>query len=54
MLHNEATPMIGFLKSDSENPTGRKKARAPARLGPSVITDEYLRRDFLDDLADIK
>src|SRR3954470_7835171 len=45
MLHSEAMPTTGFLKSSSVNPTGRSIERAPARLGPSVSTEENLRRE---------
>ena len=40
----EAMPTIGFLKSSSVKPTGRSIERAPARAGPSVMTEEWGRR----------
>jgi hypothetical protein len=40
MLQVDAMPTMGFLKSSSEKPTGRSIERAPARLGPSVMTEE--------------
>ena len=43
MLHSEAMPTTGFLKSASVKPTGRSIERAPARLGPSTTTEECLR-----------
>src|SRR5215213_9671285 len=43
MLHSDAMPMMGFLKSSSVNPTGRSIDRAPARLGPSLTMEENLR-----------
>src|SRR5437764_259014 len=43
MLQSEAMPTTGFLKSSSVKPTGRSIERAPARLGPSLITEENLR-----------
>ena len=39
----EAMPTIGFLKSASVNPTGRSIERAPARAGPSTMTEEWGR-----------
>src|ERR1043165_115227 len=43
MLQSDAMPMTGFLKSSSVKPTGRSMDRAPARLGPSLTMEEYLR-----------
>src|SRR6266536_2524242 len=50
MLHVEAMPMMGFLKSSSVKPTGRSIERAPARLGPSVTTEENLRVELEAEL----
>src|ERR1700761_3713032 len=46
LLQVEATPMIGFLKSASVNPTGYNIARAAARSGPSTSKLENGRIAF--------
>lgn len=45
MLQVEATPMAGFSKSSSENPTARSIERLGARSGPSTTMAENLRRE---------
>jgi hypothetical protein len=42
VLHPLATPMMGFSKSASPNPTARNMARLGARWTPWVMTE--LRR----------
>ncbi|MFT5171764.1 MAG: hypothetical protein ACI9BD_001542, partial [Candidatus Marinamargulisbacteria bacterium] len=41
MLQVEATPIWGFLKSSSLNPTALNMAREAARSTPSTIFEEY-------------
>src|SRR5210317_93326 len=43
MLHVDAIPICGFLKSSSPNPTARSIARLGACSTPSTTSFEYLR-----------
>src|SRR5271167_3695899 len=53
MLHVEAIPTMGFLKSSSLNPTARSMERFGARSAPSTTMEENLRVEsglaFMDD-----
>jgi hypothetical protein len=42
MLHVEAIPTTGFLKSSSLKPTARSMERLGARSAPSTYIEEYL------------
>src|SRR5262249_36073429 len=48
-LNNEATPIIGRLKSSSRKPTARSMARLGARPGPRVV--RWLRRGLAADMV---
>ena len=46
ILHVEAIPTWGFLKSSDSKPTARNMALEGACSGPSTISDEYFLLSF--------
>lgn len=54
MLHVEAMPTCGFLKSSVVNPTALNMALEGALSDPSTILDEYFLGVFLVTIDSLK